>query len=268
MNTPAGCAVVSGGARGIGLAIAERIVAESGSVLIGDVDVERGRAVAARLGPTCAFAEWDVTDEADTVRVFDEAAERFGPVDRVFANAGFVGVTGIIQDTSLADWRHTIDVLLTGAFLTVKAAVAHMRPLGRGSIVVTASVASQRGGLGPHAYTAAKSGVKGLVESVAVEISSYGLRINAVAPGGVASSLSATLVSGDPDDIDSAEQHLARQSSAGIATTADDVADAAFFLASGRARRINGAMLIIDGADAVLGSSGRAFYTDTQATER
>lgn len=76
-----------------------------------------------------------------------------------------------------------------------------MRPRGRGAIVCTASVASVRGGLGPHAYTAAKSAVRGLVESVALEVARHGLRINAVAPGGLVSSLSGAMMAG-PDDLD------------------------------------------------------------------
>jgi NAD(P)-dependent dehydrogenase (short-subunit alcohol dehydrogenase family) len=197
-----------------------------------------------------------VTDEGQVAATVDAAAA-LGPVDAVFANAGVVGVTGRIEDTALVDFRRTTDLLLTSVFLTVKHAVRVMRPHGRGAIVCTASVASLRGGLGPHAYTAAKHAVKGLVESVAVEVAPYGLRINAVAPGGTVSSLSAGLM-GDVDDLATPYRRLAAASSSGVPTTAADVADAALFLAA--AARVNGACLVVDGGDDVLASRGRAYY--------
>jgi NAD(P)-dependent dehydrogenase (short-subunit alcohol dehydrogenase family) len=135
-----------------------------------------------------------------------------------------------------------------------------MRPHGAGAIVCTASVASLRGGLGPHAYTAAKAGVRGLVESVAVEVAPYGLRVNAVAPGGTVTSLAAGLMSGDPDDLETPHRRLAAASSSGVPTTADDVAAAACFLASTAAGRVNGACLVIDGGDDVLSTKGRSYY--------
>lgn len=184
-----------------------------------------------------------------------------GPLDAAFANAGAVGVAGRIQDTPLRDWQRTTDLLLTSVFLTVKHGVAVMRPRGSGAIVCTASVAGIRGGLGPHAYTAAKRGVVGLVESVAVEIARYGLRINAVAPGGAVSSLTAELMSGDVDDLALAHRRLAESSASGVPTTAGDVADAALFLAGAGAARINGTCLVVDGADYVPSQKGLSYYS-------
>lgn len=172
-----------------------------------------------------------------------------------------MGVAGRIQDTPLRDWQRTTDLLLTSVFLTVKHGVAVMRPRGSGAIVCTASVAGIRGGLGPHAYTAAKRGVVGLVESVAVEIARYGLRINAVAPGGAVSSLTAELMSGDVDDLALAHRRLAESSASGVPTTAGDVADAALFLAGAGAARINGTCLVVDGADYVPSQKGLSYYS-------
>lgn len=256
MSADGSLALVTGASRGIGAAIARRWVAAGGRVVLADLDVAEGRRLAGELGESARFVRADVTDEDDVRAAFEAATA--GPLTAVFANAGAVGVTGRIEQTPLEDWRSTVDLLLTGAFLTVKYGVAAMRPHGAGSLVCTASVASVRGGLGPHAYTAAKAGVRGLVESIAVEVAPYGLRINAVAPGGTVTPLAAGLVSGDVDDLDAAHARLAAGSSSGVPTSAEDVADAALFLAS--AARVNGATLVVDGGDAVLGTAGRQFY--------
>lgn len=252
-------AIVTGGGSGIGAAIAAQWTSHGGQILVTDVDQDAARAVADGLGEAAIDRRVDVRCEDDIVEAVDAALEKFGRVDAVFANAGATGVTGSIESTARADWDDTLELLLTGNYLTIKHAVRAMRPLGRGSIVVTGSVAGMHGGLGPHAYTAAKHALRGLVESVAVEISPSGLRINAVAPGGVATALSTRLVGGDQA---AALARLVSRSSAGIATTADDVAAAAVFLAGPGARRINGATLVIDGGDAVLPHAGLPFYQD------
>lgn len=254
-------ALVTGGARGIGAAIARAYVDAGGSVVIGDIDDQRGSHVVAELGSRASYVHLDVTCEDDMAAAVDAAVQRLGALDCVFSNAGAVGFLGRIAETPLDAWRSTLELLLTSTFLSIKHAVRVMGPRGSGAIVCTASVASLRGGLGPHAYTAAKHGVKGLVESVAVEIAPLGLRINGVAPGGTVSSLAASLFSGDPDDLDNAYRQLGQASSSGVPTTAADVADASLFLASPSASRINGALLVVDGGDDVLGSAARSYFT-------
>ena len=254
-------ALVTGGARGIGAAIAARHVASGGAVLVTDVDDEAGRRLAESLGERAHYLHCDVTSEHDVRASVAYAEQRLGPLDAVYANAGAAGVTGRLESTSLEDWRRTTDLLLTSVFLTVREAVAVMRPRGRGAIVCTASVAGIRGGLGPHVYTAAKHGVVGLVESVAVEVARYGVRINAVAPGGAVSSLTAGLVGGDADDLQAAYERLAATSSNGVPTTAQDVAEAAVFLGGPAASRINGTTLVVDGADYVPSQRGLTYYT-------
>jgi NAD(P)-dependent dehydrogenase (short-subunit alcohol dehydrogenase family) len=253
-------AIVTGGARGIGAAIAGRCVSDGDRVVICDIDDVAGIALAESLGELASYHHLDVTDEGSIESLVNATVARHGRLDRFFTNAGAVGVVGRIEATTAADWRSTVDLLLTSVFLGVKHAVRVMRRAGHGSIVCTASVASLRGGLGPHVYTAAKHGVLGLVESVAVEIAPDGLRINAVAPGGAVTSLAAGVLTDDRDDLRAAHRALAAASSSGVATTAEDVADAAVFLAGPRAARINGACLVVDGGDDVLAAKGRTYY--------
>lgn len=258
---PGRVALVTGGASGIGAAIAGGHVASGGSVVVGDIDDERGAALVAELGAAASYVHLDVTREDDMAAAVDAAVERHGALDCLFSNAGGVGVVGRVADTSLQAWHRTMDLLLTSAFLGIKQAVRVMAPRGSGAVVCTASVASLRGGLGPHVYTTAKHGLKGLIESVAVEVSPLGLRVNGVAPGATVSSLSAGLLSGDPEDLATAHTRLRQMSSSGVPTTSDDVASAALFLAGPGASRINGTLLVVDGADAVLGAAGRDFYS-------
>lgn len=254
-------ALVTGGANGIGAAIAAGVVAAGGRVLVADVDDAAASALVETLGDAARHVHCDVTKEEDVRAAVDLAERDIGALDAVFANAGVVGVTGRIEDTDVDEWRRTADLLLTSVFLTVKHAVRVMRPRGAGTIVCTSSVAGVRGGLGPHAYTATKHGVVGLVESVAVEVARYGLRINSVAPGGVVSSLSAGLVGGgDAAALAEAYRRLAQGSASGVPTTSEDVAQAAMFLAGPASSRINGTSLVVDGADYVPSTKGLAYY--------
>lgn len=256
-------ALVTGGARGIGAAIARRVIAGGGAVVVADLDADAGGALVEELsagGGEATYASCDVTVEEAVAETLARAEATYGPLTSVFANAGGVGVTGPLETTTLEAWRSTTDLLLTSVFLTLKHGVRAMRPHGRGALVVTGSVASVQGGLGPHVYTAAKHGVLGLVRSLAVEVSPHGLRVNMVAPGGTVSSLSAGLLGGGRDDVDAAHRRLAAASSAGVPTTSDDVAAAAWWLAGPDAGRINGAHLVVDGGDDVLAARARGAY--------
>lgn len=259
--------IVSGAARGIGAAVCSLIVERGGIVIAADLDRDALAQLQHDLGTNIVPVVADATSEVDTKALFALALERFDHVDAAFANAGGVGVRGPFEDTTLDDFNSTVDQLLNSVFLMFKHGIRTMRPQGHGALVATASVASIHGGLGPHAYTAAKHGVKGLVESAAKEIAKYGMTANAVAPGGTVSSLSAGLL-GDRDDVASAYTRLAATSASGVPTTAHDVASAAVFLALD-APRINGATLVIDGGDYVLPSHSGSHHSPPQiATPR
>ena len=120
-----------------------------------------------------------------------------------------LGVVGSIVDTDREDWDRTVAVLLTSVFLGIKHGARVMRPQGAGAIVNTASTAGVRGGLGPHAYAAAKHAVVGLTISAAVELMPTGIRVNAIAPGATVSGITAGVVAGDPTALEQVEERLA-----------------------------------------------------------
>ena len=160
-------AVVTGAASGIGAGTAQRFAEEGARVVIADLQEGPGNALADGLGEKARFVRCDVTSESEVAAAVDLAVSEFGRLDVMFNNAGVVGVVGSIIETPVEAWDHTISILLRGVFLGIKHAARIMVPQGSGVIISTSSTAGILGGLGPHAYTAAKHGVIGLTKSVA-----------------------------------------------------------------------------------------------------
>lgn len=249
--------IVTGGASGIGEAIARAYTTRGGQIAILDRDADRGRRVAEETG--ARFVDVDVTDARALQEAIAETSRAAGRLDHLFSNAGATGVLGSLLDISVEDWNATLDLLLTSTFVGIQSAARIMTAQGHGSMVCTASVASLRSGLGPHAYTVAKRGVLALVESAAVELVGTGVRVNAVAPGATVTGL-AVGMSKAGDDLTATERRLAAASRGGEATLASDIADAALFLVGEQARRIHGSCLVIDGGEAVHDDRALKFF--------
>jgi NAD(P)-dependent dehydrogenase (short-subunit alcohol dehydrogenase family) len=239
---------VTGAASGLGAATATRAVAEGARVLLADIQDDRGAALAADLGPAATYLHCDVTREPDVAALVDRAVSDAGRLDCLVNNAGIVGAVGPIDELDLAEYEFSMNVLLTSVVLGLKHAARVMKPRQQGSIVSISSVAGVMGGLGPHAYTAAKAAVVGLTRNVAAELGGYGIRVNAIAPGRIATPLTADLVAGDPDDVDAALERFRATSPLyrrpGVAA---DVAEAVVWLVSDRAGYVSGHTLVVDG---------------------
>jgi NAD(P)-dependent dehydrogenase (short-subunit alcohol dehydrogenase family) len=247
-------AVITGAASGIGAETARVFVANGARVVVADFQEEAGRKVAAQLGDAARFARCDVTKEADVQAAVDLAVSAFGQLDVMVNNAGIVGAVGPIAKTSAEAWDATIAVLLRGVFLGMKHAARVMAPRKSGVILSIASTAGVVGGLGPHAYTAAKHGVVGLTKSVASELAPLGIRVNAVAPGNTVTAMTAAVVTGDPNASDETARAIAQGAPLGIAGMPSDIANALLYLASDEARYVTAHTLVVDsGQTAAIG---------------
>ncbi len=246
-------AIVTGGAQGLGAAIARRFAQEGASVMVADRDEAGADTVAASFGGRGLARRVDVTSERDVAAVVSDTVTELGRVDIMVNNAGVLGPVGSIVDVEEEQWDQTIDVHLKGTFLGIKHAARAMIDAGRGGVILnTASTAGVRGGLGPHTYTAAKHGVIGLTESVATELVVHDIRVNAVAPGSHLTPLVAQALTGRPDGIEEAKAIMEKRSPQRRAAYPEDVVGAYVYLASDEAWFANGATLILDGTREVL----------------
>ena len=232
-------ALVTGGASGIGLATARRFVADGARVVVGDIDEKRLDAVADDLGDAVATQRCDVTDEDDVARLADAAVERFGGLDIAFANAGTATIAPVV-DLPLSEWSRVLDVNLTGPMLTIKHAARRMGD--GGSIIATASLNAVQAGNGMAAYCVSKAGVAMLVEVAAIELGPRGIRVNAVGPGLVATTLTEGAFA-IPGVVDEYEDNTVL----GRHAQPSEVADLVAFLASDEAGFITGSLYLVDG---------------------
>jgi NAD(P)-dependent dehydrogenase (short-subunit alcohol dehydrogenase family) len=240
-------AVVTGGASGIGAATVRRFVDEGAGVVIADLLVEQGEALAAELGDATRFARVDVTSEPDLRAAVDLAVSELGRLDVMFNNAGIIGAVGSIAKLDLADVDRTLAVIVRGTIIGMKCAAAVMIEQGSGVILSTSSPAGVVGGVGPHVYSAAKAAVLGLTRSVAAELRPHRVRVNAIVPGATVTAMTAEILTGDAADIDGAERGLTANAILDRPAQPSDIAAGAVYLASDEAWFVTGQVLTIDG---------------------
>ena len=244
---------LTGGASGIGASTAERLVAEGGRVLIGDVNEDGGAQLAKKLGAAAAFRRVDVTDLADVQAFVTDAVERFGRLDVLINNAG-TAAYGKTPDLDPGLWRMVIDVDLHSVFHGCYAAIPYFRKSGGGCIVNTASISGLHGDFGLCAYNAAKGAVVNYTRALAIDHAHEGIRANCVCPGPIETPLIHPFMGNEGI----AKDYL-RSVPLGRLGRPEEVASAIAFLASDDATYITGAALVIDGG--VTASTGQPNFS-------
>ncbi len=178
-------AVVTGGAAGIGLAIAHRLAASGARVSLWDRDPAALAAAAKAVGGNTHTAQLDVSDEAQVIAARDSTVAALGKVDALVCSAGITGPNATVAEYPLADWKQVLDINLTGVFLCNRVLVGHMTKNEYGRIVNIASVAGKEGNPNASAYSASKAGVISLTKSLGKELAKTGIRVNCVTPAAV-----------------------------------------------------------------------------------
>ncbi len=240
-------AIITGAASGIGRASALLFADQGASLVLVDIS-NHVHALAdelrARGGRAMAMVG-DVADEAVITDAIERSDADHGGLDIMFANAGITGTLARLIDLSVDDFRRVLEVNLLGAFACIKHSAVYMTSRGAGSIVCTASVAGLRAGAGPTHYSASKAALISLVQTGALQLSGTGVRINAICPGLIQTSMTQPIF--DMAQRAGKEHKMGQLNPSKRAGQPDEIAQLAAFLASDDASYINGQAIAVDG---------------------
>ncbi|HWU15956.1 MAG TPA: SDR family oxidoreductase [Caulobacter sp.] len=250
-------AVITGGCSGIGLGTVELFAAEGAKVVAADLQAEKGEMLEKRFPGQVRFAPCDVTHESQVAAALALAQDAFGGLDILFNNAGHGGAPNGVADMTAEGWDATFTLLLRGPVLGMKHALPLMLRRGGGSIINTASIAGLQAGFGPLAYSTAKAAVIHMSRCAAAELSPLKVRVNAICPGLIATSIFGASM-GLPREV--ADQMAARVAEVGPkiqpipkAGLPEDIARAALYLASDDSEFVTGTHIVVDGGVTIGG---------------
>ena len=235
-------AIITGASKGIGKAIAERMVKENYTTILVDVDKENGEALANNLSPSATFILCNISDSNNINNLFKAVVDEFGGVDVIVNNAGIIK-DNMIWKMPEEDFDKVVDINLKGTWLMCKTAGTLMREQKRGRIVNIASRA-WLGNRGQSNYSASKAGVVGLTRVLALELGKYGVLVNAIAPGLIDTPLTQKL----PEDV---QEKLIQAQPTKSMGQPEDIANAVAFLCDSNTQFITGQTIYVDGGKSI-----------------
>jgi 3-oxoacyl-[acyl-carrier protein] reductase len=243
-------AVVTGGAQGIGAATARRLAKEGATVAILDLNAARASETALGLRgrdgqPEHVGLGCDVTDETEVAAAFSNVQNTFGRIDVLVNNAGITR-DGLLHKMTVDDWRSVVEINLSSVFLCSREAQRHMVPRRYGKIVNLSS-RSALGNRGQANYSAAKAGIQGLTANLAIELGPFDINVNAVAPGFIATAMTAATAERVGSSVEDYQQQVADRTPLRRVGQPEEVAAAIAFLASDDASYVSGQTLFING---------------------
>ena len=244
-------ALITGAAGGIGRATSKLFIEEGAKVVMADIWDEMGEKTAQQLGQNAVYIHSDVSQESDIKDAINLAVEKFGSLDIVFSNAGNPGPGGAIEDVPTDEFDKTVAIHLRAAFLFMKHSIPIMKKQGSGCFLTTSSVAGFQQGMGSLPYSLSKAGIIQLTRIAAVELGIFGIRANAIAPGGIATGIFGQGMgisrNGAEKMAELMKGVLAEGQAIRRAGLPEDIANAALFLASHSSSFITGETLKVDG---------------------
>ncbi len=246
-------AVITGGASGLGEGLVRRFAGEGAQVVFGDVDAERGKAVAEELGSAARFLPCDVTDLSEITALVGTAVGEFGGLHVMVNNAGISGTMHRrFLDDDLADFDAVLRINLRAVMAGTRDAGRHMAENGGGSILNLTSIGGIQAGAGVQTYRASKAAVIQFTKSFAIELAYHEIRVNAIAPGNIRTSIVRKSAAGeDRERLEEFEAKIRTQMRDDRPLkregTVDDVAEAALYFATDRSRYVTGTVLPVDG---------------------
>lgn len=241
--------LITGAARGLGLAAAVALHREGHNVVIGDLDLEVSQRAAAAVdasGARTLGLALDVRSRDSVQAAIAAATERFGGIDVLVTNAG-IARPGPAAEATDESWAEMLDVHLRGTMRCCRAAFPALQASGHGAVVALSSISARLGMVGRSSYSAAKSGIEGLVRALAVEWAPQGIRVNGIGPGYILTEMvQGTIASGHLDP-----EKIGRLVPLGRFGTPEEIGEAVNFLVGDRARYITGQVLYVDGGATV-----------------